>query len=209
MQQLILDLGVYTDGTTLEDHIPADKYKILVKAAQTHKLSMSLLNMMEPWMSSVSYTAMLYSQLGLDSKYGVDKHFKNRAIEAKKTVISLETPEQQMQMLDGLSIELQTDMLIDFVENFNEQEALIIKLHKSWIDGNENGIIESSITELKKFEELYDVMLKNRNDAWMNDIKPMLKAQDDYMIAVGAAHMYGEDGLLKQISDLGYEIEQM
>ena len=209
VQKLVQEIGMYTDGSTLANHISSENYQTISEAATANGLPMPMLDVMEPWLSSTALTVMLAEQLGYKGEFGVDKHFEGRATAEGKNILTFEKTEQQLRMLDSISMGAQTEMLLDFVLNIKEQPAELDKMHQAWLDADAEFLGEYLIEEIKQFDGVYDILLKNRNDAWMNDIKPMLKAHDDYMITVGAAHMYGEDGLIKQISDLGYKIEQL
>jgi uncharacterized protein len=50
-----------------------------------------------------------------------------------------------------------------------------------------------------------DMLLKNRNENWVKQLKSILKAKNIFM-GVGAAHLFGKDGLIELLRKEGYTL---
>ncbi len=50
------------------------------------------------------------------------------------------------------------------------------------------------------------VLIATRNEEWMSNIIPMIH-EDSSLIAVGAVHLIGPDGLIAKLRDRGYKVE--
>lgn len=50
-----------------------------------------------------------------------------------------------------------------------------------------------------------DMLLKNRNVNWVKQLKTILKEKNIFM-AVGAAHLFGKDGLIVLLRKEGYTV---
>lgn len=60
--------------------------------------------------------------------------------------------------------------------------------------------------EYKKYIEYYsNVIGRDRNEKWMKNLVPMIN-NDSSLIAVGAAHLIGDHGLIAQLRKLGYRV---
>ena len=58
------------------------------------------------------------------------------------------------------------------------------------------------------FKYMNDVLIVTRNEEWMSNIIPMIH-EDCSLIAVGALHLIGPDGLIAKLRDRGYKVEPM
>ena len=59
-----------------------------------------------------------------------------------------------------------------------------------------------------RFKYMNDVLIATRNEEWMSNIIPMIH-EDCSLIAVGALHLIGPDGLIAKLRDRGYKVEPM
>lgn len=59
-----------------------------------------------------------------------------------------------------------------------------------------------------RFKYMNDVLIATRNEEWMSNIIPMIH-EDSSLIAVGALHLIGPDGLIAKLRDRGYKVEPM
>ncbi len=55
-------------------------------------------------------------------------------------------------------------------------------------------------------DEEKSILVDNRNDAWMKKLPALFKASPT-LVAVGAAHLVGEKGLLAQLRKAGFTVE--
>jgi len=59
------------------------------------------------------------------------------------------------------------------------------------------------------YPELYEALLAGRNRAWMKEIDDLLADGPNPLIAVGAAHLVGPDGLATLIEQRGYTLTRL
>ena len=60
----------------------------------------------------------------------------------------------------------------------------------------------------KMTEHFFEILGSRRNEQWMSNIIPMIH-EDSSLIAVGALHLIGPDGLIAKLRDRGYKVEPM
>jgi hypothetical protein len=58
-------------------------------------------------------------------------------------------------------------------------------------------------------EELYQALLVGRNANWVADVMKTLEGSGVSFLAVGAAHLIGEDSLLAMLAKKGVTIERV
>jgi uncharacterized protein YbaP (TraB family) len=78
-----------------------------------------------------------------------------------------------------------------------------------WKAGVASGI-EASLAEMQKeWSEIYKSLVTDRNAAWMPQIEEYLASGQVVFVIVGAAHLYGPDGLLIQLRNSGCIVEKL
>ena len=84
-------------------------------------------------------------------------------------------------------------------------------MREAWLHGDNSLLASvSRLEELKTEDPLtYGALLTNRNTAWLPVIEQMFNSEEVELVLVGALHLAGEDGLLKLLSDRGYQVIQM
>ena len=60
----------------------------------------------------------------------------------------------------------------------------------------------------KMMEHFFEILGSRRNEQWMSNIIPMIH-EDSSLIAVGALHLIGPDGLIAKLRERGYKVEPM
>ena len=168
------------------------------------------LNQLKP--VNVSLTlSMIYVITDLNSplkKYAgsmLDCYFAEKAGLAGKTVTEFETIEEQMNLLfNSTSNEEQVNQLKVFLRNKNDMINQGNELINNWFKHDLDMMHAVSEKGLAVFGNETD-FLKNRNDKWMKKLPGMLKKESQF-IAVGALHLAGSSGLIKQLQSLGYTL---
>ena len=80
---------------------------------------------------------------------------------------------------------------------------------RAWLTGNERRIAAHIGEELLANAELRRVLLTARNEAWTGRVAAMIEGGERPFVAVGAAHMVGEDGLAARLAALGYSVRRI
>ncbi len=135
----------------------------------------------------------------------LDAHFVQEGKISGKHITALETIKEQMDLLFNRLPEVeQADQLKSFLRNRDQMISLGDRLLQSWFshDLKELYAIYEQARELSGEE---DYLITARNNKWMK-ILPGLVNSEPHFIAVGALHLAGPDGLVKQLQQLGYTL---
>ena len=87
--------------------------------------------------------------------------------------------------------------------------TLELKDRGEWQEGDMQALEDLLQEDFEEYPEMYDALLKDRNLNWIKQLQPMLNDSDVYLVIVGAAHMLGEDGMVKLLEKQGYSVEQL
>ncbi|NNE42621.1 MAG: TraB/GumN family protein, partial [Gemmatimonadetes bacterium] len=146
----------------------------------------------------------------------LDMELYRRAGEAGKERGGIETVEEQIAMFTALSMEEQITLLdttLEYLENA-EGESMTEKMVVSYLSGDGAELMDVMTSYMdtadpvhRKFEAL---LFNERNDRMSARIDAMLRDADQVtFIAVGAAHFFGEDGILAQLRTVGHDVRRL
>ena len=192
-------------GKTLKDVLSKKTYRMLAKRFREAKLPLQGVEKFKAWIAVETLMMTELMKLGYKPTHGLDLHFFQRAKKAGMETGSLETVEVQMALMEKLgSDKLVRQALreLDIMES--ELEAMI----RAWKAGDLEALAQS-IGEMKDDADIYDAVFSKRNEAWVKQIIPMMKQQQDYLIVVGAGHLVGEGNVIELLEAAGHSLERL
>lgn len=167
-----------------------------------------------PEFQIASLTVLAARRDGLDPAYAIDLVLAGAARDLGKSVLSLETPEGQMEALQ-MPTQAETVALVkDGLDDLDSGRArpLIRRIAKAWVDGD--------YAELSRYEKWCDCartpaeraamkrLLDDRNPALAARIDELHSGGQRVFAAVGSLHMVGPAGLPALLKQRGYKVEQ-
>jgi len=196
VQDFMLQHGT-VKGTTLRQLLGPQRYEKLGAEADRLGLPMAGLEQLAPWAIALSLTDLEYLQLGYDPDQGVEMQIERRAQQDHKPIIGLETLEQQLGQLEGLTSAQQARFLDLTLDDMHDAEHDTDELLRAWRSGDTEHLANLMSREYREFPELYRALVTERNARWLPQIERFLREEQDYMVVVGALHLVGRDGLLE------------
>lgn len=126
------------------------------------------------------------------------------AAAAEKKMGGLETAAEQMEILGkSLGINAVFEMLSDLKKDgFKSTKEMVALYTNQDVQGLYDYMKKSSYMT----DEVYNEMLTKRNHNWINEMPELMKNQSVFF-AVGAAHLSGNNGVLKLLKDNGYTVK--
>ena len=207
-QRATLEKAIYRDGTNLAQNVSPETYQLASRRANELGLDMRILNPMKPWFAALTMVAINLQRMGLDPKFGVDRHLAERAKSSGKPTSGLETLESQLGIFDLLSKQEQELMLRETVEELERLDKDINEIVQSWLKGDDRRLTTLLLTGMQKYPDLYEKVLVERNRRWVADIEKLVQQGSGAMVVVGAAHLVGKDSVLEMLKAKGYSVEQ-
>lgn len=126
------------------------------------------------------------------------------AAATQKKMGGLETATEQMEILGKtLGIDAVFEMLSDLKKDgFKSTKEMVALYTNQDVQGLYDYMKKSSYMT----DDVYNEMLTKRNHNWINEMPELMKNQSVFF-AVGAAHLSGNDGVLKLLKDNGYTVK--
>lgn len=202
-------MGLLDDGITLKDVIGEEAWETALAAAEEIRIPLDMMSQSEPWLAAITIEQLILMRLGFNPLYGIELHMTTQAVADGKPITGLETAVEQLGFFDDMSVEAQTDLLMQTLTESREAGELMDEMIEAWRNGDVGYLEENMLAEMAEYEELYATIVVDRNRRWVDDIVELLDDEDDYLVIVGALHMVGEDGMPTLLSERGIEIEQM
>lgn len=229
-------LGKYSDGTSLKEHVSADTYQKVMKIAASYGYKEDEISQYKPWYINTIFASLSYTNSGSkedaarSATLGIDMNFMINAYLFGKPMLEIEGYQYQAKVLDSFSDKLDELLLnstMDSVDAADEGQSTSAKVLNDmlalWHAGDAEGFKEytsydsdydiSDVTEDEKdlMKEYNDKLLTQRNIGMANYIDELLKKDDGktYFVVVGSAHYIGDDSVIDLLKKKGYEISQI
>jgi uncharacterized protein YbaP (TraB family) len=133
------------------------------------------------------------------------------ARDAHKAIGALETADSQLRMFSAFSDELQDQLLLATLLDASEATAILDRTLAAWSSGNieaMDALINRDVRDHPVLQPLMETMFYERNDAMTRQIEKFLQTGKTYFVAVGAGHLVGQRGIVKQLRRKNYTVEQ-
>jgi uncharacterized protein len=145
------------------------------------------------------------AQFRLDN--GIDRRYFTQAREDGRAVVSLETPEFQINLFAQMPEAMARQMLAATLDEATYQSQTPEELYRMWRT-SDVGALERVIKDMRKrYPELYARILADRSRAWAGPIADQFRQEAPTLVVVGAAHLPGADGLLALLKARGLEAQ--
>ena len=209
MQATINRLGLLDEDTSLRDVMGDELYAEAVAAATELDIPLEMLERAEPWFAAITVEQLALARIGFDPSYGVEMHLLQKTSRDGKTILGLESVEQQLGYLDGLSPGAQRDLLMQTLMEAADMGEIMDDLISAWRSGDIDYLGQTLLDDVSGHPELYETIVASRNRLWADTIDELLEQGEDYLVVVGALHLVGEDGVPRLLQRRGVRIEQM
>ena len=200
------------EGQSLKTTLNEDTYAQLETFLTERNIPIAAFDQLSPAAVSLSLTVIELQRLGLGNPAsGVDQYYTLKTKDAEKEPFYLETLDEQIGFISeineaepNLVISSSLESLVDL--NSNWQKGL-----SAWREGDLEAMGASLGSEEMKadFPGIYKVLLTDRNERWLVEIKEMFNSEEVELVLVGALHLTDEDGLIEQLKEDGYTVEQL
>jgi hypothetical protein len=123
-----------------------------------------------------------------------------------KPINGLETAAFQAGLFDSIPYAKQAKELVDYIDSadYNKQETR--RLADLYTKQDLDGIQALSDKDDPGMDEYMDLLLYGRNRKWAGELDSLLPAKS-LLIAVGAAHLPGKQGVIELLRKEGYTVD--
>ena len=141
--------------------------------------------------------------------HGLDNYFVDRAIRDKKEIAGLESVDEHVAVMGGLSDRDSEFILRDTLEQPRNADREFDRMYKAWRKGDTNALWKGDSRLRKQAPWIAARFVDDRNVKWIPRIETELKAGKPTSIVAGALHFSGPNSVIKLLEKRGYKIEQL
>ena len=124
----------------------------------------------------------------------------------KKPVNGLETAAFQAGLFDSIPYEQQAKELVNYIDSADENKKATRQLAELYIHQDLDSIGQLSDKDDPGMSGYMDLLLYNRNRKWARELDTLLPGKS-LLIAVGAAHLPGKEGVIELLRREGYTVD--
>lgn len=217
--ELVLELGKEDDQTAiatvfsrlsrsaghppLAERVPPENRATLAEWMNRAGIINAQSHEIETWAAAL----MIAHAIDGEKEDGVESGLLELA--AGKPVMELEGAQAQLAIFDGLPERDQQDLLLAILSEAHEGKDKATALAREWRRGNMEAIAGETRRGLLADPELRQALLLDRNNDWAGRIAERLRQGRRPFIAVGAAHMAGDEGLPALLAAQGWTVRRI
>ncbi|MGV3138831.1 TraB/GumN family protein [Brevibacillus agri] len=213
---------MYSDGTTLKDHVSAETYSKLQKVLASLGLPENAFDTLKPFAVTLSLPTFGYfsdpaeGEVGLIT--GIDRYFLTKALLADKPIHELEGIKLQADLLSGVPAEQQEkelNTMLDSIlsgEQLADQGKILQDMQRDWVEGDLEGLT-NTLTTYGQFGagEVNQRLLGERDRNMASKLVQLLEQEGEHtsFVVIGSAHYAMKGMVLDQLKQKGYDIQRM
>src|SRR6266487_1715181 len=143
------------------------------------------------------------------ASHGLDNYFVDHAKMTRKEIAGLESVDEHVAVLGGLSDRDGEFMLRDALTQPNDGEKEFSRMYKAWRRGDTDALWAGDAHLRTKAPGIAARFVDDRNVKWVPRIEAELKSGKPTAIVAGALHFSGPRSVIALLQKRGYVIEQL
>jgi len=204
LQPLIERYAVDPQGRTISSQLTAEQNRVLNEALGLIGIAEGSYDQMEPWFINMTLTRALGQRIGASIENGAEAVLR-RAAGKTKSVVALETAEDQFQLFDGLPEQGQLAQLKAMLDNWAAIGTQLPRLLHIWRRGDTETLDRVLNASFRSDPQFRRKLLDDRNKAWADWIARRLERPGAVFLAVGAGHLVGPESVQAFLQQRGIQ----
>ncbi|MBK5194227.1 MAG: TraB/GumN family protein, partial [Flavobacteriaceae bacterium] len=201
-------VSLYMDGKSLKNILDLEVYYELDSVCKQNELDLLRMDKYKPLMVLITLAYQANKKFGVVAD-GVETHFTKKAVNDSKSLLYLESFEEILNFFDKAGEGNENEFIHYLINNIAEISKGFDEMVRTLKDGS-SALIISQIEELThNYPATYKLLVADRNKNWIPQLDSFLKTPEVEFVLLGALHLHGPDGVLQQMKNLGYKVEQL
>jgi uncharacterized protein YbaP (TraB family) len=201
----------FEDGRRLEPLIGAEAYASVAAMLRERQVPDEVIERIKPWAALANFTVTPedYENTTLDQK------LLALARGRRLRVMGLEGIEEKISVFDQIPLDSQVELLKHALAHRDDLAAMVESIIRAWMKRDLQGMHAVNDRIAARFPEmaehyriLFRRVVENRSVVMAHRLFMPLR-EGRAFIAIGANHLYGEEGVLALIEQQGYRVERV
>jgi len=206
---LMAKYAIASSGKPLTEQLSPEARAKLVKILGDSGVPAAALDKMKPGFAGMTVALLPYQKAGMSPEHGTEKTLTKAAKDANKPVGELEGIEAQLKMLEKIPESAHVRSLEQVLDKFEELPAMIANMKVNWNSGNAEGFAKLMNEMQASSPETFKVMMTDRNANWAEWIDQRLDKPGSVFLAVGTAHLAGDDSVQEFLGKRGIQSKRV
>ncbi len=195
------------NDTTLADLLSPEEYSRIKEHFET-KSSMLPFSVIETYKPLLASSLLMEGGIGCDEQVAMEQLIMEEAKKKGKRIEGLETMAYQMSVFDSIPYKIQAQELLKSISigdkdtDGDKEFSEMMKAYKDQDLEKLGAMISKSDGGMMQYQ---DALLNNRNRNWVEKLKNLLQ-EKSLVIAVGAGHLPGANGVINLLRKAGYKV---
>jgi len=194
------------EGQQLADYVDDELYARVVAALREHGFRSAQAARLRPWAA-----ALTLAQPPVQTGRFMDLVLARRAAAYGAQAVALETMDEQLAFFTGLGQQAHVALLESAVDDYESGAQTLEALIRAWLDADLEqlvGLAESQLADLPEGigEHFHQAGIVQRNRTMARRARPLIE-RGRTLIAVGALHLPGPEGLIALLREQGSRVE--
>lgn len=194
-----------SNGESLQSMIGDRDFRRLVSIFKPYGIRASKIRELKPWAAAIMISQPPHSKEPI-LDFELQKQFSYRS----KPVYQLETAQEQLQIFDHLDLDTQVSFLRYSIAQQPRFASDLEKMKRAYLLGDlsklqEIAIEQQAIEERSILESLMRKIIEDRNYTMVARMQSQLGLGNG-LIAVGALHLPGDEGIINLLREKGYYV---
>lgn len=203
---MVAKYGMYGPDDTLSKHIDKETAASLNAYCSGHSLPRQPLELLKPWVVAITVVATAMKQAGEDPNLGIDMHFLN-AVKPSQHIAELESADFQLSLLASATDQEQQEMLKSTLRQSDKAKDYLDKMETAYLAGDSETLLRLIHEQDAGPASLMKKLVDDRNITMTASLEKYLKGAEPSFVVVGAAHLLGQNGIVKLLQKRGYRVE--
>ena len=208
-KEFIVKNGLLPRGASLRKVLNRIEYETYSRILLGAGLKPEHFTRYRPWLAAVVVGLAYVHRRDISTLSGADDEIIEHAQTVGKELRYLETVDDQMKLLvmgDDLDqIRALKRQLVSLPKSAMHTDDLV----QTWARGDAERFATLIERDFAGHVEAQDLLISNRNRAWVPSVAELLGSGKTAMVTVGAAHVGGPKGLISLLCEAGHDVERI
>ncbi|MGB5624062.1 MAG: TraB/GumN family protein [Gammaproteobacteria bacterium] len=207
-QMLITGMGSLEPGRSMSSVMGQKDFDRASRLASEMGFDLALMQQFEPWFAALTIMNLQMMRMGFNPQIGLESHLSGQAARDGKPIVGLETMEFQLQLFDAMPERVQSDLLLQTLEEAGTMEKEMDAMIRAWRAGDAAALARIMGENFAEYPDVYEALVTRRNRNWAGQIVEMADRPGTHLVVVGALHLVGKDSLIRMLEQKGRRVNR-
>lgn len=209
MGRVLAEFGMLGPRNSLDRAIPRSLFRDVQPLLEQADIPEGRYQGFRPWLAAFYARNTALSELGVNSSLSIEADIEDRANQYKRPIIGLETYRDQIATFGGLSLDEELQLVQGTMAQARQMRASLETMTRAWLTGDINTAAREMTAPLAANPRLKEILIDARTARWMPTLKGLLDYKGLYVVAVSAANVVGETGIIARLAADGISAERV